>query len=173
MIDSIRRIPVAAALLAFTSLATVCWVLLGSPNLPKKRVRGPRGLANYGRACYMNSVLQALASSSIIENWLSKSSDRHLVVSKNLVLGFEHKIVINLADPAECSRSSGHVITTGQMYTNYDHMALPMFDFLERSDHDCRDLQHAGMETPLNVIGKISFVFHNLKRNQDFKYLIR
>ena len=74
MIDSIRRIPVAAALLAFTSLATVCWVLLGSPNLPKKRVRGPRGLANYGRACYMNSVLQALASSSIIENWLSKSS---------------------------------------------------------------------------------------------------
>ena len=74
MIDSIRKIPVAAALVAFTSIATVCWVLLGSPSFPKKRVRGPRGLANYGKACYLNAVLQALASSSVIENWLSRSS---------------------------------------------------------------------------------------------------
>ena len=110
---------------------------------------------------YTNEVCSAKED---IENWLSKSSDRHLVVSANLVLGFEHKIVINLADPVECSRSSGHVVTTGQMYTNYDHMALPMFDFLERSDHDCRDLQHAGMETPLNVIGKIYLIF-----TSDFK----
>ena len=74
MMESFRRVPVAAALVVFTSIATVYWVLLGSSSLPRKRVRGPRGLANYGKACYLNAVLQALASSSIIQSWLSKSS---------------------------------------------------------------------------------------------------
>ena len=74
MMESFRRVPVAAVLVVFTSIATVYWVLLGSSSLPRKRVRGPRGLANYGKACYLNAVLQALASSSIIQSWLSKSS---------------------------------------------------------------------------------------------------
>ena len=91
-----------------------------------------------------------------IENWLNQvGSGRHLVVSSNLALGFEHSTVINFADMSTSSRSSGHLITTEPQGLSLSYLALPIYEYLEADDHDCRYLFFAGLDTPLNIIGKI------------------
>jgi len=75
-----------------------------------------------------------------------------LVISENLVNGFEHNIVINLSEPTHSSRSSGHLVITGQSYVNFHYMALPILDYLELNDYDCKSLCELYLDTPLDVI---------------------
>ena len=95
-----------------------------------------------------------------IEDWLTQGSVRHLVISENLVNGFEHNIVINLSDPTQSSRSSGHLVITGQEITNFHYMALPILDYLEQNDYDFKNLCELHLDTPLDVIGKL---FHSFQ----------
>lgn len=83
MIRSIQQVPVIAALAAAISIATVYVILGGNIGSSRKSRKGPRGLTNYGRACYMNAVLQLLASSSVIERWLVSSQPSF--VKRNLL----------------------------------------------------------------------------------------
>merc|ERR1712049_88261 len=103
-----------------------------------------------------------------IEDWLTQSSVRHLVISENLVYGFEHNIVINLSNPTQSSRSSGHLVITGQSCVNFDYMALPILDYLELNDYDCKYLCELHLDTPLDVIGKLLHSFQCL--NNTFLY---
>ena len=90
-----------------------------------------------------------------IENWLTKGSDRHLVVSTNFALGFEHSIVINLSGVSSSSRSSGQLIIPSPIpsFPNFTYLALPIADYCEQGDHDCDNIFLAGLDTPLNTIG--------------------
>ena len=97
-----------------------------------------------------------------IEDWLTQSSVRHLVISENLVYGFEHNIVINLSNPTQSSRSSGHLVITGHLYIDFYYMALPILDYLELNDYDCKNLCELHLDTPLDVIGKLLHYFQFL-----------
>lgn len=76
MIQSFRDISTAAVVTAVTLSVATMYIILGSSILPKhskRKLRGPRGLVNPQRSCYMNAVLQAFASSETIQNWLRQS----------------------------------------------------------------------------------------------------
>ena len=103
-----------------------------------------------------------------IVTWLTQNSVKHLVISDNLVSGFEHNIVINLGDPTHSSRSSGHLVITGQIVVNFSFMALPILDYLELNNYDCINLCKLYLETPLDVIGKL---FHSFQcQNNHFLF---
>ena len=89
-----------------------------------------------------------------IEDWMTKRSDRHLIVTSNLALGFEHNIVINLSGVSSSSRSSGHLIIPSPVprFPNLMYQTLPVRDYSQQIDHDCRYLFMAGLDTPLDVI---------------------
>ena len=100
-----------------------------------------------------------------IQDWMmTKGSDRHLIVSTNLALGFEHNIVINLSGVSSSSRSSGHLIIPSPVprFPNLIYQALPISDYSEQNDHDCNYLFLAGLDTPMDVIGKSQSI-HLLK----------
>ena len=68
-IEFFRQIPVAAVAVLITSVATL-YVVIGVGITTKRRKRGPRGLTNSNRACFMNAVLQAFASTTMFQQWL-------------------------------------------------------------------------------------------------------
>ena len=91
-----------------------------------------------------------------IEDWLNQKSSRHLVVTSNLALGFEHSIVINLAEVSTSSRSSGQLIIPRNARNHEFHLsylALPIYNYMEEDNHDCRYLFLGGLDTPIDVIG--------------------
>ena len=104
MIHSVKDISTAAVVTAVTLSMATMYIIFGSKILPKsskRKLRGPRGLVNPQRSCYMNAVwvwlqkllltwnskkrgctwfdfcsrcrLQAFASSETIQNWLRNS----------------------------------------------------------------------------------------------------
>ena len=98
-----------------------------------------------------------------IEDWLTQGLGRHLVISENLVSGFEHNIIINLSNTMNSFRSSGQLVFAGKTFIDLAYMALPILDCLEMVDHyECRNLSEFYLDTslsdlsdPLDVIGKI------------------
>ena len=61
------------ALVAASALiAATLYVMIGTGVSPRKRKRGPRGLTNSGRACFMNAALQAFASTTVFQEWLER-----------------------------------------------------------------------------------------------------
>lgn len=74
MLGSLKPYPVVAVVAAVVTSVATLYVLLGAGFLKpsKKKLKGPRGLQNYGRACYMNAVLQAFASSQAVQDWLAQ-----------------------------------------------------------------------------------------------------
>lgn len=75
---SVRQIPVAALFAAIVTSVATFYVLIGTGTQKRKPKKGfPRGLENVsGRSCYFNVVLQLLASSEIIQQWLSEGKSR-------------------------------------------------------------------------------------------------
>ena len=67
-IKSVRLAVVAATAL----VAATFYVFIGTTSSSKRRKRGPRGLTNSNRACFMNAVLQAFASTTVFQQWLKK-----------------------------------------------------------------------------------------------------
>ena len=98
-----------------------------------------------------------------IEDWLTQGLGRHLVISENLVSGFEHNIIINLSNTMNSFRSSGQLVFAGKTFIDLAYMALPILDCLEMVDHyECRNLSEFYLDTslsdlsdPLDAIGKI------------------
>ena len=66
-IESFRLAVAATALVAATF-----YIVFGKISYSKRRKRGPRGLTNTNRACFMNAVLQAFASTTVFQQWLKK-----------------------------------------------------------------------------------------------------
>jgi len=76
MMQSLKDISTAAVVTFSVAVVASLYIIMGANILPKsskRRLRGPKGLANPRRACYMNAVLQAFASSETIQEWLRHS----------------------------------------------------------------------------------------------------
>ncbi len=83
--EQIRQMSLSAIIAAAVASAATLYITFGGgfgrPN--KRRLRGPRGMMNTGRACYMNAVLQAMASTPSILEWLREDPEN--ILKQNLL----------------------------------------------------------------------------------------
>ena len=93
-----------------------------------------------------------------IEDWLI-NADRHLVVSSNFAIGFQHSTVINLSGASSSSRSAGTLIIPAPVprFPNLAYLALPIESYINMEKHDCQHLYLAGLDTPLDVIDRVLY----------------
>ena len=93
-----------------------------------------------------------------IEDWLI-NADRHLVVSSNFAIGFQHSTVINLSGASSSSRSAGTLIIPAPVprFPNLAYLALPIESYINMEKHDCQHLYLAGLDSPLDVIDRVLY----------------
>ena len=78
--EHIRQFSFTAILAAAVASAATLYITLGGGfgKPSKRRLKGPRGMVNTGTGCYMNAVIQAMASTQSILDWLREDPTNHL-----------------------------------------------------------------------------------------------